>query len=341
MNTNHEKVRSSYGVIDYITIDTSNGLIVTLTNYGAAIHRIIWHGRDIAVAPYDIDDFLSSLNYYGKTVGRTAGRIFVPGYEIGDEFYPVKPYGATGSKLHGGPTGFSFRPFELVSLIRNDLDVEVTFRYISNDQEEDYPGEVVLDVTYRISSDHTIMLTHHARTTKDTLLNITNHVYFNLDVPNLIVDHELMIDADKVVDIHPDHRVKGLLDVKGTPYDFRGGKSLGKAINGVYETPFKGFDHTWILNNPELSHPSVVIKEPISGRTVYVHTDYPAVVVYTHNLPTPSHLEMFDGESIYRSLTVECQYEPGGIHHPDLHSAITTSEQTYEHHTLFVIKEEK
>ncbi|MCF7932831.1 MAG: hypothetical protein K9K93_06650, partial [Acholeplasmataceae bacterium] len=216
MNITYDKRLTSYGSIDYVTIENNHGLTVTFTSLGAAIHRIIFHGQDLAVTPYDLEDFLSSKNYYGKTVGRTAGRLFAPNYQIDGITYPVEPFGAPQSKLHGGPKGFSFKAFDMLDPVINEESIDLTFRYLSQDGEEDFPGEVSLDVTYRVSQNNTIHLIHEATTTKTTLVNITNHVYFNLDIPNKILDHTLMIDADHLVDINPDHSVRGRLPVAMT-----------------------------------------------------------------------------------------------------------------------------
>jgi aldose 1-epimerase len=337
MRRTHETRMTKQGPVTLTTIDNGNGLEVVFTDYGAAIHRIMFDGKDVAVTPYDIDDFLTSENYYGKTVGRTAGRMFSPSYRIGDRDYPVRPFKAQSSKLHGGPRGLSFRRFGIMDPNTDDEGV-IIYHITSPDMDEDYPGNVDLTVTYRVTEDNRIVIRHQATTDKDTVLNLTNHVYVNLDIPGTILGHLVRIDADKVVDIHPDHRPKGLLDVTGTPFDFRTEKRLGKAISEMEESPFQGFDHCFVLNSPGLLEPSMTIRSEASDMSLSLYTDYPAVVVYTHNLPTPSHLEMFDGQSIHRGITLECQYEPGGIHHPDLSDAILRAKDTYDHTMMLAFR---
>ncbi len=122
---------------------------VTLISYGAGLYKYLFLGDNIVITPKTVDEYMHDLTYYGKTIGRTSGRLVVPSYEINGKTYEVKPYRSDFTSLHGGPTGFSTQNFDVIS----KTDSKVVFRYISEDLEEGYPGKLVLDVTYELDND--------------------------------------------------------------------------------------------------------------------------------------------------------------------------------------------
>jgi aldose 1-epimerase len=172
-----------------------------------------------------------------------------------------------------------------------------------------------------------------ARSDHDTLCNLTNHTYFNLSTTRTnILDHEVVIHADYYLDIDENNIIKSKKAVANTPFDFNKKAYLGDRIKEMKQTPFMGFDHTWIFKDQPTK---MEIDEESSPVKLYVETDYPAVVMYTHNHPAPSKLEQFKHDGTHSSFTLECQYEPGGIHYPDLNSAILRKNQLYKHYILY------
>lgn len=300
---------------------------VTLISYGAGIYKYQYHGHHLIITPKTIDEYMHNLAFYGKTIGRTSGRLVVPSYEIHGQPYEVKPYHSDVTSLHGGPKGFSTQNFDVVS----KTDSKVVFRYVSDDLEEGYPGKLTLDVTYELDQEGALHIDFDAQSTKDTLCNITNHAYFNLNQKNkTILDHEITIKASKYLNIDKKHLLKSVDQVTNTPFDFREPKRFRDAIKDMQHTPFNGFDHAWIFNDLSDDAVKASAYDPISRIGLDVYTSYPAVVIYTHNDPAIISLDgPYDQDAIHSSFTFECQYEPGGIHHKSLNSAILNKDELY------------
>lgn len=336
MDLKIEQKSSIVGQIDMITLQHKE-MTVKLTSYGAAIYEIKAFNELVTVGPKDLNAFLTSTHYYGKTIGRTSGRLVVPSYQIGNQSYPVKPFNAPKTQLHGGKTGFAFRNFEILETKVLDRSASVTFKYVSKDQEEDFPGELTLLVTYVLKDDNTLAIYHEATSTKDTLCNITNHVYINLEhKKSSIMNHQLLISSSAYLDIDSEFMIKGKHTINQTPFDFRKMHRLGDGIQEMQQTSFRGFDHTWLFDHDDLK---VELFDPSSKISLRLYTDYPAVVIYTHNLPSPNRLETFNHDGRNSGLTLECQYEPGGIHHAFLNSAILRQNDIYKHQIIFVFEQ--
>ncbi len=324
----HEKnIQTQVGPIERITFNR-HGMEVTLISYGAAVYSIKINGKEVSVRPEELNDFLTSDFDYGKTIGRTAGRLICPSYEIDGIHYPVKPYRSDKTKLHGGATGFCFRHFQVIDIKENDDISSATFRYVSLDGEEDYPGELTLDVIYTLDNDMNFRIDYRATTTKDTLCSITNHLYFNLAGYGDIMDHDLQVDASKYIEGDNDGIPLGKFDVTKTAFDLRKLVNLGSRIRSIMDTPAMGYDHPWLFDK-KMGYAKLV--DPTKTLSLELTTDYPAVVIFTHNLVSPSTLPAAYGDGVYSSLTLECEYEPGGIHFKDFNSAILRKEDTYKH----------
>lgn len=306
---------------------------VTLISYGAGIYKYLFLGENIVITPKTIKDYMDDFTYYGKTIGRTSGRLVVPSYEIGEKTYAVKPYRSDDTSLHGGSKGFSTQNFDVVF----KSDSKVIFRYISKDLEEGYPGQLTLDVTYELDQEGAIHIFFDAKTTQDTLCNITNHAYFNLNQKEaLIDDHHIQINASKYLNIDERYLIKSVDDVSNTAFDFKDIKKLHKPLNDMKETAFKGFDHTWIFDDLKDTDVKASAYNEKSHIGLNVYTSYPALVFYTHNNPAGIHLEgPYDFDALYSSFTFECQFEPGGIHHKNLNSGILKKDEPYHQFIIF------
>lgn len=323
------------GDIDMVqTVVLTNKIAeVTLISYGAGIYKYLYKGQNLIITPKTIDAYMHDLAFYGKTIGRTSGRLVVPSYEIHGKTYEVKPYHSEFTSLHGGPKGFSTQNFDVVFM----TDSKVVFRYVSEDLEEGYPGKLTLDVTYELDQEGALHIDFDAHSTKDTLCNITNHAYFNLNQKHkTILDHDIMIKASKYLNIDKNYLLKIIDQVTNTPFDFRVKKPLRDAVKNMQQTSFNGFDHTWIFDDLDDHEVKASAYDPISHIGLEVYTSYPAVVVYTHNDPAIINLEgPYDQDAIHSSFTFECQYEPGGIHHKHLNQAILKKDELYHHFIIY------
>lgn len=325
-------VDTKYGEIDLITLK-SEDMEVILTSFGAAIYQIKVFGNLVTVAPQAFDDFFQSTFYYGKTIGRTSGRLVLPSFKINHAYYPIRSYRGEKVKLHGGPTGFSFRHFKLCGLKIKDEEASVSFCYRAMHMEEDYPGEMDVIVTYTLNRDMELMISYQAQTDHDTLCNLTNHTYFNLSTTaNHIYYHDMIIRSKHYLDINEDNIILSQKPTLDTPFDFNQKTRLGERIMVMKDTPFNGFDHTWLLDDiPE----KIEIDEPSSPVKLIIETSYPAVVIYTHNHPAPSKLEQIKNDGTHSSFTLECQFEPGGIHYPYLNDNVLKKDETYKHYIRY------
>lgn len=322
------------GDVDVIKVTLANHISkVVLLSYGAGVYQYQYHQSELIIMPKTIKDYMNDMVYYGKTIGRTSGRLVVPSYEIDQKSYEVKPYRSAYTSLHGGKQGFSTRNFDLVY---HD-DQKVIFRYISKDLEEGYPGKLTLDVIYELGIDGSLKITYEATTTKDTLCNITNHVYFNLNQQvSDIYDTEIQLKASSYLDIDQNYMIRKAKSVVQTPFDFRNSVPFKDRIEAMQKTTFEGFDHTWIFDELNDKEAKAIAYDRTSNLGIKAYTSYPAVVLYTHNNPAgTSIIGPFDDEAIHSSFTLECQFEPGGIHHKNLNQAILRKGDTYHHFIKF------
>ncbi|PKK98017.1 MAG: hypothetical protein CVV57_09365 [Tenericutes bacterium HGW-Tenericutes-2] len=332
LNYDKKTVPTSLGNIELITL-RSPDMEVKLTSYGAAIFEINVLDQCVTVQPKDLEDFLKSPFFYGKTIGRTSGRLVLPSYKINDKTYPISSFGGKNVKLHGGKNGFAFQHFQVDSIKVDTNQVSVVFSYLSQDMEEEYPGNLELKVIYTLDLNLGLLIEFVSKSDQDTLCNLTNHAYFNLVTEKeTILDHHIVIHADHYLDINEEMIVKSKEKVYDKPFDFNQVSHLGESIKQMLDTPFRGFDHTWIFNR---KNNQIEIDEPFSLVKLVVDTSYPSVVIYTHNFPVQHKLNPIKGHGIHSSFTLECQYEPGGIHHDYLHSGILLRNECYEHYILY------
>jgi aldose 1-epimerase len=328
-----EKQSSSKGLLEIITMKNDKAEVV-LVSHGAGIFSYRYLDHDLVITPASLEAYIKEKAYYGKTIGRTSGRLVMPSFKIDDKEYTIQAYNSEYTQLHGGATGFSKRNFALTQAEKNDEYIKVVLRYISKDLEEGFPGKLTLDVSYQLNLDGSLEITHDATSTKDTLCNITNHAYFNFDQSQkTIYNHEIKVNASSYLDIDDNNIIKSKKDVSNTPFDLREKTNFKTAIDKMKNTSFKGFDHTWIFDsNKNDLKASVYDTKTKLGLNLY--TTYPAVVIYTHNFASGIDLKgNFDKDAMHSSFTLECQFEPGGIHHKELNQAILRKDERY-HHTI-------
>ena len=272
----------------FVPLTNTHGTSIVISTFGARIVELMARDRNGVlgniVLGHDTEQAYRDTPgpYFGATVGRVAGRIaagrFVGG---GLDFDLAGNEGST--HLHGGP---------LRALDRVDWDVvaetwtdsAVTLRYISPAGEEGYPGTLTTTATFRLTNSDELHLELLATTDAPTPVNLVNHAYFNLcgDASRSIVDHVLMIGASGI--LQADDRllpIGGVMDVAGTPYDFRNARRIGDSLPQGGSEPWPGIDSTYVLNAS--AGPAAVLWEPVSGRTIEITTTEPTLQVYTGN----------------------------------------------------------
>ena len=325
------EVQTVVGDVSFMTLE-NDFLKAHILSYGASIFHLFVKRNDewieVTVQPNEINEFLTSDFYYGKTVGRAAGRLFYPGYSI-DHIDYLFGEEAKPSLLHGGPNGFSFKHFDVVSYDKN----HVTLKATSYEDEGPFDGALTLYTTYRLEN-KAFHITYEAHTTAPTICNITNHVYLNVSTQSTIDNQLIKIDANKYLNIDETNNIISVDDIKA-PFDFNEGKYFKDALKDMASTSFNGYDHTFIFNPSKQSQMEVTS----DIMTMKLYTTNPAVVLYTHNKPSPHALRTLEpNQNRHAAFTIETQYEPGGIQFEGLNDAILRPGETYKETTTLVFE---
>lgn len=324
-------------------LGNASGTLVTVTNFGATITGIetkdaTGNLADIALGYDKLQDYIDDhQNYMGCIVGRFANRIAGGSVELDGEKYQLTVKDG-GFHHHGGKVGFNRKMWNVIDVD----DKSIKLNYISPDGEEGFPGELNVSLTYTLNESNQLLVDYEATTDKTTLLNLTQHTYFNLSGHNGgdIYDQELMMPLDEYLPVTGLHVPDGTFaDVSGTPFDFRTSKALGKDIASSH--PFllmgRGYDNTWVIkkeDSPELKL-AARVTDPNSGRILVVYTTEPSVHLYTGNW-----LDGANGKNgaVYNNrggFCLETQHYPDAPNHPDFPSTVLTKGDVFRSQTVF------
>ncbi|CAH0718980.1 unnamed protein product, partial [Brenthis ino] len=318
---------------------TDSGFSVSVISYGAIVQSIEVPDKngansDVVLGFDDIDGYVERNSpHLGSTIGRCANRIGNATFTIDGVTYNLaKNVGK--DHLHGGLVGFD----QVVWNYTVD-GTKVTFSYLSKDGEENYPGDLITNVQYVVTDDDTLNIEYISSTTKKTVVNLTNHSYFNLAGHDAgseeLFKHYIVINADKITETTSESIPTGrFIRVGGTPFDLRVPTRLGDAMsrdNGLYDDNFCVTSH----NEQSLNFVSRVT-HPSSGRYLEVYSNQPGVQLYTSNfLPSPSEPALIGKDGVgYRrhgAFCLETQNFPDAINHRNFPSPILSPGQIYRH----------
>ena len=271
------------------TLSNANGMKVKVTDYGGTVVSIFAPDRngefgDVALGFKTLAEYQEKSPYFGCVTGRYANRIADGNFTLEGKKYSLA-LNTGKNHLHGGVKGFDKH---LWSAEVDEDDIAVTFTRTSPDGEEGYPGALVCKVTYTLTNDNELRIDYKATTDKPTVLNLTNHTYFNLagEGAPTILEHELSIMSDHFVATDDTNIPTAIAPVVGTPMDFRTYHKIGARIEGDHQQlKFgKGYDHTWVIRRDDegLAH-AVTLKDLSSGRIMEIHTDQPGIQFYSGN----------------------------------------------------------
>ena len=277
----------------FYTLTNKNGLKAEITNYGATVVSLFVPDKngkleDVVLGYDDVSGYEKGESYFGGIVGRYGNRIGKGKFSLDGTDYQLSINNGE-NHLHGGKLGFNKRVWQVVGAENKMGGSFIALKYVSVDGEEGYPGTVELTVNYQLSQENELWINYTATTDKNTILNPTHHSYFNLsgDPSKTILEHELMIDADKYTPVDKGLITTGeLADVANTPFDFRKPKAIGKDIDADnLQIKFGlGYDHNWVLNkHPEQVFKFASVYEAVSGRLMEILTDQPGVQFYSGN----------------------------------------------------------
>nr|WP_185140262.1 aldose epimerase family protein [Proteiniphilum sp. X52] len=276
--------------VDLYVLKNANGVEVTVTNYGGRIVSVMVPDRDgklqdVVLGFDNIRDYINVNNNFGATIGRYGNRIAHGKITVDGVEYEL-PQNNFGHTLHGGPEGFDSKVFDAVQ----PNDQSVVFTYLSEDGEAGFPGNLNVKVTMTLTNDNAIDLQYEAETDKETVVNLTNHSYFNLsgDANNTVLNDLLMINADEYTPVDDTFMTTGKIEkVEGTPMDFRTPTAIGGRIDWYDFDQLKngdGYDHNWVLNTKgDISQVAATVYSPVTGIQLEVYTIEPGVQVYTGN----------------------------------------------------------
>ena len=272
---------------------------------------------------YMTQDYLKHGLYLGSTIGRHAGRLSGGGIEIEGKEYPI--YNENGVHLHGGKEGFDKKIWQIESIESGD-EPSITLSYLSAHLEEGYPGNLNISVTYSLTNEDALKISYSATTDQTTVLNVTNHAYFNLNGESSILDHDLELKADAYLELDDDLLPTGKYNLlKGTQYDFSDRSVIGKA-------GFNGLDDIFVLTNGK---EKAILSSSKSGIQMKVDTDQPAMVIYT---PPKFDKLPFKDTAVYSefpAICFEAQGFPDALNNSHFPQTLLKPGETFKSETSF------
>jgi aldose 1-epimerase len=331
--------------VDLYTLTNDKGMVVTLANWGATIVSILTPDRngkmaDVVLGYDNVTGYLTNPTFFGCTIGRYGNRIAKGRFTLDGKEYTL-PLNNGPNSLHGGPEGFH-KKLWMAEEVKAPDAVGVRMHYLSKDGEEGYPGDLHVMVTFTLDNQNELKINYEATTDKPTVVNLTNHSYFNLlgDAAGDILGHVLTINADRFTPVDSTLIPTGeLRPVEGTPFDFRQPTTIGARINQKDEQLSfgKGYDHNFVINQkgpkPWLA---AEVFEPTTGRVVDVLTTEPGVQFYSGNFLDGTLVGKKGVVYKYRSgLCLETQHYPDSPNHPDFPSTTLRPGEKYQTTTIY------
>ena len=333
---------------DLYTLRNKNNMEVCVTNLGGRIVSVMvpdkdGQMRDVVLGFDSIQDYVSKPSDFGASIGRYANRINQGRFTLDGTEYQL-PQNNYGHCLHGGPQGFQYRVFDAVQ--PNPQELELT--YMAEDGEEGFPGNLTCKVLMKLTDDNAIDIRYEAETDKPTIVNMTNHSYFNLDGDAARNEaHLLTIDADYYTPVDSTFMTTGeIAPVEGTPMDFRTPTPVGARINDYDFVQLKngnGYDHNWVLNTKgDITRKCATLESPLTGIVLDVYTNEPGIQVYAGNFLDGS-LTGKKGITYNQraSVCLETQKYPDTPNKPEWPSAVLRPGEKYMSQCIFKFSVDK
>ncbi len=328
------------------TLTNNQGMTMEVINYGGIIVSLTAPDRagklqDVVLGFDSLQPYLQGNPFFGALVGRYGNRIAGGKFSLDEEEYTLVLNNGE-NHLHGGTKGFDKVIWESQASQASDTPdgPMLELSYTSAHMEEGYPGELSITVTYLLRNDNALQVDYTATTDRPTIVNLTQHTYFNLN-PNseTILDHELTLNADYYLPVDVGLIPLGPLEpVQGTPFDFLEEHTVGKRINHDH-SQLKiggGYDHCWVLNGPENQlKTAAVLFDPATGREMTVETTEPGVQFYSANFLNGSIKGKGKSYQKRAALCLETQHFPDSPNRPEYPSVRLDPGETYRSTTIF------
>ncbi|MBL0923089.1 MAG: galactose mutarotase [Sphingomonadaceae bacterium] len=327
--------------VEAIGLTNSTGMSVCIISFGASIQAVEVADRDGSFADVTagyrtLDEYISQPQFFGSTVGRVANRLKDARFSLGGKDYVV-PANDGRNSLHGGSQGFDKVNWEVVDCDEDDLSV--TLRYVSKDGDQGYPGTLTTLAKYSLTDDNMLTVEYRATTDAPTIVNLSNHAYWNLAGEGSqydAMDHLLTIHADMFLPVDAELIPTGeRRNVTGSAFDFRTPKAIHSDVRNAGDEQIgfgRGYDHNWIISDriSDAPRPMAHLEDPHSGRTMTLFSNQPGLQFYSGNF--------FDGSTsgkagkFYRmgdAIALEPQQFPDTPNHPAFGSLDLHPGQTY------------
>jgi aldose 1-epimerase len=341
--------KSSFGTtkdgqaVDLYTLTNANGVVAKIITYGALLTELHVPDRtgataDVVLGFRTLQGYESDHPYFGATIGRVANRIAKGKFKLNGQEYTLATNNGP-NHLHGGLKGFDKRVWKAQPVSVAGVPA-VRFTYTSADMEEGYPGALTATVTYTLTHANELRLEYTATTDKPTIVNLTNHSYFNLagDGQGTILDHDLTIMADRYTPVDDTLIPTGeIASVRGTVMDFNRSTPIGARIKEVPGPAPGGYDHNYVLSHGGgVLAMSASVREPKSGRVMEVLTSEPGVQLYTGNF--------LDGTITgkagvayqkHSGFCLETQHFPDAINHPNFPPVVLQPGRPFKSTTVY------
>lgn len=321
------------------SMKNKNGMEVAVTDYGAALVKALVPDKNNRVqdvvlgydsaAAYEKGDV-----HFGATVGRVANRIGGASFKLNGKTYGLTA-NANGNSLHGGREYYNKRLWKAAER----KDKSITFTLHSPDGDQGYPGNADISVTYELTEDNEIKIHYHGVSDADTLMNLTNHSYFNLSghASGTVLDQEVMIAADAFTRADAESIPTGeIVPVDGTPMDFREYKPIGQEIEVDYEALVlgMGYDHNWALNGDGM-RTVAGMRSKETGIVMEVATDLPGMQFYTGNFLISEAGKEGAEYKKRHGACFETQYFPDAVHKEHFEGPVVKAGEVYETTTVY------
>jgi aldose 1-epimerase len=335
--------------VEIYTLHNTNGVEARICTYGGIVVSFKAPDRngkmgDVVLGYDNLDGYLTNSPYFGALIGRYGNRIAKGKFTLDNVNYTLATNNAPNS-LHGGLKGFDKRVWR-AKVIKGDDGGALELTYLSKDGEEGYPGNLKVKAVYTLMPDNGLRVEFTATTDKDTVINLTQHSYFNLAGGGDVLGHKVFIDADKFTPVDETLIPTGeLRSVEGTPFDFRQPTAIGERIQqDDRQLKFgKGYDHNFVLNHPKGRLDVIAqVAEPVSGRVLEVLSTEPALQFYTGNFLDGTITGK--GGQVYNfrnAFVMEPQHYPNSPNQPDFPSTALRPGQVYHNTIIFRLSTSK
>ena len=333
----HSKTIKSY------TVKTDRGMELTCIDYGCIITSIHvpdkkGNSENIVLGFDSINDYLNHSPYFGCTIGRNAGRIKDAVFQLDGVAYSLQKNDGENN-LHSGSNGFHNVIWDTTVIQKSTDEVKIIFSYTSPDGEGGFPGDLKTTVMYTINNSNQLIISYDAICDQKTLVNLTNHTYFNLsgNLKRTIVDHELTLKSDYFLELDnqfiPTCRK---IPVDGTVFDFRKGRKILEGTKSEHpQTRIVGggYDHPFLLNANHQHE--ILLADRESGRKIEIETDELCVILYTGNSLSPDFKIRGKQSEKHLGVCLETQKPPNMIDHPEFPTLILEANQPYQTKTTY------